>query len=152
MAIKKNQVIKLNYELKINGEIVDNNIGADPIEFVYGAGDLIPGLESKIVDMNEGETKKIKVLAAEAYGEYNEELSEVVPKEAFEGIDLQIGLVLEADTEHALFYLIPFLLLIILKATLRQENLPSSQSPDPCVEYHKSQSWINRGKSKRRRT
>ena len=99
MAIKKNQVIKLNYELKINGEIVDNNIGADPIEFVYGAGDLIPGLESKIVDMNEGETKKIKVLAAEAYGEYNEELSEVVPKEAFEGIDLQIGLVLEADTE-----------------------------------------------------
>lgn len=99
MAIKKNQVIKLNYELKINGEIVDNNIGADPIEFVYGAGDLIPGLEARIVDMNEGETKEIQVPAAEAYGEYNEELSEVVPKEAFEGIDLQIGLILEADTE-----------------------------------------------------
>ena len=99
MAIKKNQVIKLNYELKINGEVVDNNIGAEPIEFVYGAGDLIPGLESRIVDMNEGETKEIKVPATEAYGEYNEELSEVVPKEAFEGIDLQIGLILEADTE-----------------------------------------------------
>ena len=99
MAIKKNQVIKLNYELKINGEVVDNNIGADPIEFVYGAGDLIPGLESRIVDMNVGETREIKVPAAEAYGEYNEELSEVVPKEAFEGIDLQIGLILEADTE-----------------------------------------------------
>jgi len=99
MAIKKNQVIKLNYELKINGEVVDNNIGADPIEFVYGAGDLIPGLESRIVDMNEGDTKEIQVPAAEAYGEYNEELSEVVPKEAFEGIDLQIGLILEADTE-----------------------------------------------------
>jgi len=99
MAIKKNQVIKLNYELKINGDVVDNNIGADPIEFVYGAGDLIPGLESRIVDMNEGDTKEIQVPAAEAYGEYNEELSEVVPKEAFEGIDLQIGLILEADTE-----------------------------------------------------
>ncbi len=99
MAIKKNQVIKLNYELKINGDIVDNNIGADPIEFVYGAGDLIPGLESRIVDMNVGDTKEIKVPAAEAYGLYDENLSEVVPKEAFEGIDLQIGLILEADTE-----------------------------------------------------
>ena len=99
MAIKKNQVIKLNYELKINGDIVDNNIGADPIEFVYGAGDLIPGLESRIVDMKEGETRQIKVPASEGYGDYNEELTEVVPKEAFEGIDLQIGLILEADTE-----------------------------------------------------
>lgn len=100
MAIKKNQVIKLNYELKINGDIVDNNIGGEPIEFTFGAGDLIPGLESRIVDMKEGETKEISVPAAEAYGEYNEELSEIVPKEAFEGIDLQIGLILEADTEN----------------------------------------------------
>jgi len=100
MAIKKNQVIKLNYELKINGEIVDNNVGADPIEFVFGSGELIPGLESRIADMNIGDRKEVNVPAVEAYGEYNEELSEVVPKEAFEGIDLQIGLVLEADTEN----------------------------------------------------
>ena len=99
MAIKKNQVIKLNYELKINGEIVDNNIGADPIEFVYGAGDLIPGLEARIVDMKEGETREIKVPAAEAYGEYNEELSEIAPISEFDGIDLQIGMVLEAENE-----------------------------------------------------
>ena len=99
MAIKKNQIIKLNYELKIDGEIIDNNIGADPIEFTYGAGDLIPGLETRIADMNEGETREIKVPTEEAYGKYDESLSEVVPKEAFEGIDLQIGLVLEAETE-----------------------------------------------------
>jgi FKBP-type peptidyl-prolyl cis-trans isomerase SlyD len=99
MAIKKNQIIKLNYELKINGEVIDNNIGSDPIEFTYGSGDLIPGLESRIVDMKEGETKQIKVPAEEGYGKYDENLSEVVPKEAFEGIALQIGLVLEADTE-----------------------------------------------------
>ncbi|MDC0933857.1 FKBP-type peptidyl-prolyl cis-trans isomerase, partial [Arcobacteraceae bacterium] len=68
--------------------------------FTYGSGELIPGLEAKIGDMKEGETKQIKVPAAEGYGDYNEELSEVVPKEAFEGIDLQIGLVLEADTEN----------------------------------------------------
>jgi len=100
MAIKKNQMVKLNYELKINGDIIDNNVGSDPIEFTYGSGQLIPGLESRIADMNVGDTREIKVPAIEAYGKYEEELSEVVPKEAFEGIDLQIGMVLEADTEN----------------------------------------------------
>ena len=100
MAIKKNQIIKLNYELKVNGDIVDNNIGADPLELAYGTGELIPGLETRIEDMKEGETKQVKVPAAEAYGEYNDALSEVAPREAFEGIDLQIGMVLEADTEN----------------------------------------------------
>jgi len=99
MAIKKNQIIKLNYELKVNGDIVDNNVGADPIEFTFGSGELIPGLESRIEDMNIGDRKEVSVPAIEAYGEYDEKLSEVVPIEAFEGIDLQIGLVLEADTE-----------------------------------------------------
>jgi len=100
MAIKKNQIIKLNYELKINDEIIDNNLGANPIQFTYGSGDLIPGLEKRIVDMCEGDTKSIHVPADEAYGKYDENLSEVVPKDAFEGIDLQIGLILEADTEN----------------------------------------------------
>lgn len=99
MAINKNQMIKLNYELKINNEVVDSNIGMDPIEFTYGTGELIPGLEKRIADMKEGETKQIKVPAAEGYGEFNDELSEVAPIEAFEGIDLKIGMVLEADTE-----------------------------------------------------
>jgi len=100
MAIKKNQIIKLNYELKIDGEVIDNNLGANPIQFTYGSGDLIPGLEKRIVDMNEGDTQNIHVPADEAYGKYDENLSEVVPKDAFEGIDLQIGLILEADTEN----------------------------------------------------
>jgi len=100
MAIKKNQIIKLNYELKINDEVVDNNIGVEPIEFTFGSGELIPGLESRIADMNKGESRQVNVPAEEAYGKYNENLSEVVPKEAFEGIDLQIGMVLEADAEN----------------------------------------------------
>ena len=100
MAIKKNQIIKLNYELKVNGDIVDNNIGADPLELTYGTGELIPGLETRIADMKEGETREVKVPAAEAYGNYNDKLSEIAPIEAFEGIDLQIGMVLEADTEN----------------------------------------------------
>lgn len=100
MSIKKNQVVRLNYELKINEDIVESNLDADSIEFVYGTGQLIEGLESRIADMNEGETKEINVPANEAYGEYDEELSETLPISNFEGIDLEIGMVLETDGDN----------------------------------------------------
>lgn len=100
MAITNNQKVIMNFELRINDEVLDSNMDGDPIEFNYGSGDLIPGLESRISDMKEGDTKEIKVPADEAYGQYNEELSETLPISEFEGIDLQIGMVLEADGEN----------------------------------------------------
>jgi FKBP-type peptidyl-prolyl cis-trans isomerase SlyD len=100
MAIKDNQIITLNYELKINNEIVDSNLDSDPIEFTYGIGQLISGMESRIADMNEGETKQINVPSDEAYGKYDENLSEILPISSFEGIALEIGMVLEADGQN----------------------------------------------------
>ncbi len=100
MAIKKNQFVSLKYELKINDEIVETNLDGDPIEFTFGTGELIPGLEDGIKDMNEGEEKEIIVPASEAYGEYQEELTETLPISEFEGINLQIGLVLEGEDEN----------------------------------------------------
>ncbi len=49
--------------------------------------------------MKESETKDIKVPSEEAYGAYNEELAETLPISDFEGINLEIGMVLEADGE-----------------------------------------------------
>jgi len=99
MPIEENQNVTLNYELKLNDEIIDTNMDKEPIEFVYGSGQLINGLELGIKDMKEGETKIIKVSPKDAYGEYDEELSELVDISEFEGIDLQIGMVLEAENE-----------------------------------------------------
>lgn len=99
MAIEKNQVVKLQYELKVNDNLIESNLDADPIEFVFGKGELLEGLEERIASMNEGETKELTVPAIEAYGEYDKSLTEVIPANEFEGIDLEIGLVLEADDE-----------------------------------------------------
>ncbi len=100
MAIQKDQMVTMNYELKINDEVLDTNLDADPIQFKFGNDELIPGLEKQISDMSEGETKELKVLADDAYGQYNNELAETLPISEFEGIDLQIGMVLEADGEN----------------------------------------------------
>lgn len=99
MGIKENQVVSMFYELTINNEVVDSNLNVAPIEFVYGTQQIISGLESRIQEMSEGETKEINVPANEAYGEYDENLVQILPIEDFEGIDLEIGMVLEGESE-----------------------------------------------------
>ena len=64
MAIEKEQVVTMMYELKIDGEVVDSNIGKDPLEFTFGIGQIIPGLESRISTLNEGESLQCIVPAA----------------------------------------------------------------------------------------
>ncbi|RXJ77896.1 peptidylprolyl isomerase [Arcobacter sp. F155] len=100
MAIESNQVVAMMYELKVDGEVVDSNIGKDPLEFTYGTGQIIPGLESRIVELNEGDSKDITVPAAEAYGEYNEEAKQVLPKEQFGDLELQVGMPLQGQGEN----------------------------------------------------
>lgn len=99
MAIKNNQTVEMYYELKVQDEIVDSNMNKEAITFNYGSGQIITGLESRINDMNEGETRVILVPALEAYGEYDETLTQIVAIEEFEGIDLEIGMTLEGEGE-----------------------------------------------------
>ena len=97
MAIEaENSVVGIEYELKEKGgdTVIDSNKGGAPLEFVMGKGRIIPGLEKELVGMKEGESKTITVPAAEAYGEYNEEAVQTLPREQFEGIDLQKGMTL----------------------------------------------------------
>lgn len=99
MAIENNQTVSINYELKIEGEIVDSNIGKDALEFPFGSGQLIPGLEARMQDMNEGESREISVPSQEAYGEYNPEAKQMVPKSQFGDLELQVGMPLQGQGE-----------------------------------------------------
>ena len=100
MAIEENQVVTIEYELKVNGEVVDSNVGKDPLEFTFGTGQLIPGLESRMVEMNEGDSNQITVPAAEGYGEYNAEAKQALPKEQFGDLELEVGMPLQGQGEN----------------------------------------------------
>ncbi len=97
MAIENEQTVAMTYELTIEGQVVDSNVNGDPLEFVFGAGQIIPGLESRIQEMNSGDSQDILVPAGEAYGEYNEEAKQTLPKEQFEGLELSIGMPLQGQ-------------------------------------------------------
>ncbi|NPA65443.1 MAG: peptidylprolyl isomerase [Epsilonproteobacteria bacterium] len=99
MAIENNQVVSLEYEVRDGDKVVDSNVGGAPLVFMYGKGQIIPGLEEGIKDMKIGEKADILVKAADAYGEYNPEATQEVPKEQFAGIDLEEGMTLYGQGE-----------------------------------------------------
>ncbi len=103
MAIKaENSVVGIEYELTEAGksEILDSNKGGMPLEFVMGKGQIIPGLEKGLEGMSEGESADILVKAEDAYGLRDEEAVQTLPKEQFEGIELQKGMQLYGQGQN----------------------------------------------------
>ena len=99
MAIEANQIVSIEYEVSDGTSIVDSNIGGTPLVFMFGKGQIIPGLENGIANMSIGEKGDVPVKAADAYGEYNAEAKQEVPKDQFAGIDLEVGMSLYGQGE-----------------------------------------------------
>ena len=99
MAIQTNQIVSIEYEVKDGEKVVDSNMGGTPLVFMFGKGQIIPGLENGIKNMEIGEKKDILVKAEDAYGEVNPDAQQVVPKDQFAGIDLEVGMTLYGQGE-----------------------------------------------------
>ena len=56
-----------------DGSTFDSSDGRDPLEFVVGSGQIIPGLDKSIPGMEVGDKKVVEIPYAEAYGESNPE-------------------------------------------------------------------------------
>ena len=99
--IENNKVVSLDYTVRDDsGQVIDTSEGNDPLVYLHGAQNIIPGLESALVGKESGEHFDISVQPADGYGEYKEELVQVVPRSAFEGVDkIEPGMVFTAQTE-----------------------------------------------------
>lgn len=92
--------VKVHYTGTLtDGTVFDSSIDREPLEFTIGQGMVIPGFEDGIVGMNEGDTKKISIPAADAYGLYQEELVAVVARSQVPPeIELEIGMILQVSS------------------------------------------------------
>ena len=97
----ENCVVGIEYEVKQTGttEVVDSNKGAEPLEFIIGKGQIIPGLENALVGMAKGESGDIMVSAEDAYGDVKPEAMQTLPKDQFDGVDLAEGMTLYGQGE-----------------------------------------------------
>lgn len=99
MAIEKNQIVSIEYEVSDGKKVVDSNIGGMPLVFMFGRGQIIPGLENAICNMSIGEKAEVLVKAEDAYGAYEEEAKQEVPRDQFAGIELEVGMTLYGQGE-----------------------------------------------------
>ncbi|MCX6061381.1 MAG: peptidylprolyl isomerase [Campylobacterales bacterium] len=99
MAIEANQIVSIEYEVRDGANVVDSNIGGQPLVFMFGKGQIIPGLENGIAHMSMGEKGDVMVKAVDAYGDYNEDAQQELPREQFAGIDLNPGMTLYGQGE-----------------------------------------------------
>lgn len=96
------RVIGFHYTLTDKtGTTLDSSVGDEPLYFLEGTQQIIPGLERVIALMNVGDKKKIEVKAADAYGDINPELVVKVKKTQFPpDADLQVGDQFQVNNDH----------------------------------------------------
>jgi len=101
MKIVKDKVVSIHYTLKNDaGSIVDSSEQAEPLVYLHGAQNIIPGLESALEGKVADDTLEVSIDAIDAYGEYKKELTEVVPSSMFEGVEnIEVGMEFQAETE-----------------------------------------------------
>jgi FKBP-type peptidyl-prolyl cis-trans isomerase SlyD len=100
VAIGKDRAVALDYVLKIDdGVVVDASSKGDPIWYLHGHGNLVPGLEAGIEGMKAGESRVVVVEPQDGYGERQDERVHTVPKTSFPaGSEFQMGTMITATS------------------------------------------------------
>ena len=99
--VQNGDTVTVNYTGKFeDGTVFDTSMveGREPIKTKLGEGNLISGFENGLIDMGIGETKTITINPADAYGEYNEQMIQEVPKTQMPG-EVEVGITLQVDTQ-----------------------------------------------------
>ncbi|MCW8908852.1 MAG: peptidylprolyl isomerase [Sedimenticola sp.] len=93
------QTVKVHYTGTLeDGTQFDSSAGRDPLEFTMGEGQVIPGFEQALSDMEIGDTKTVNIPAEEAYGPHQPELVQQVAREQIPAdIELAVGIQLQAQ-------------------------------------------------------
>lgn len=100
MNIIKNLVVSIGYTLKdADNQIIDSVSVSDPLVYLHGHENIIPGLEKALEGKAVGDTFDITIPASEAYGERNEDLVAELPLDRFEDEHIEAGMQFQAQTE-----------------------------------------------------
>ena len=89
MRVEEHAVVLIHYVLTNDDKkVLDSSEGQDPLVYLHGTGHLIPGLEAQLLGKTAGDKLDVTVQPGDGYGEFNEELVQVVPSDVFDGVEL----------------------------------------------------------------
>lgn len=88
MLVADEKVVYIHYTLTSDaGEVLDSSSGQEPLAYIHGLGNIIPGLEKALLGKTTGDKLQVSIPPEEAYGLRDENLIQPVPKSAFHGVD-----------------------------------------------------------------
>ena len=94
MQIARDSVAAFHYTLTDDqNQVIDSSEGRDPLTYLHGGGQIVPGLEKQLEGRSAGDKFSAEVSPEEGYGVHHPELMQEVPREAFQGVeDIQPGM------------------------------------------------------------
>jgi FKBP-type peptidyl-prolyl cis-trans isomerase SlyD len=98
MKIGRGVSVRIEYELKIKGgEVIESSARSGPLQYVQGAGKMLPGLEKRLEGLSARDERSGTIPAAEAFGTEDAlPLKKMTRKEFPEGISPRVGLIFQA--------------------------------------------------------
>ena len=77
-------VVQMDYVLRLDdGEVVDQSAPGEPLQYLHGHNNIVPGLEQALTGLSKGDAKVVTVAAADGYGDYDPEAKQVVSATMF---------------------------------------------------------------------
>lgn len=100
MQIANDKVVTIHYTLTNDeGDLLDSSKDQDPLAYLHGSGNIIPGLENALTGRSIGDTFNIEVAPEDGYGVRDNEMVQSVPRSAFEGVDnIEPGMQFQAQS------------------------------------------------------
>ena len=100
-TVQDNLVVTLDYKLIVEDEMLESTEDGEPILFIQGIGQIIPGLENALYGMEVGDQKTVVIQPEDAYGEYDPESLQDAKKEEFsEEVPLDVGTFLDLEDDE----------------------------------------------------
>jgi FKBP-type peptidyl-prolyl cis-trans isomerase SlyD len=102
MQIADNTAVSIHYTLtNDDGEVLDSSMGRDALVYLHGSGNIISGLENALKGKSVGDKFNVRIAAQDAYGEFADEMIQVISRSMFEGIDnIEVGMQFHADVNY----------------------------------------------------
>lgn len=99
--IADGHVVTLHYRLTLDdGSVADESFGGEPLVYLHGAQNIVPGLEKQLTGKSAGDKCDVQVLPADGYGDYDPTLDQDVPRSAFPAeAQLAVGIAFQAQDQ-----------------------------------------------------
>ncbi|CUB04716.1 FKBP-type peptidyl-prolyl cis-trans isomerase [Marinomonas fungiae] len=101
MSIADNTVVQFHYTLREDDTLIETSAGNEPLAYLHGHGNIIPGLEKAMLGKSAGDEFEVTVPCSEGYGERQEDKTQQIPVKHLHGSKKwKPGMVANVRTDH----------------------------------------------------